>query len=394
MRSTVSGGFVNQALGTAAAVGGGSGNRAQGDAATVPGGLSNQALGDYSFAAGRRARAVQDGAFVWADSTNENFDSTVQDQFRTRAGGGVEHVVGDGAWRIEPAQIPNIVAGWSGNQVDIDAIGATIAGGGCPNTGSVPCDGDQPNEILSDFGTIGGGVGNRAGSRAVVGGGYLNQAVSNFSVIAGGSSNIANSIGATVGGGTSNQASSLGSTVPGGRQNLASGRDSFAAGFRARAEHTGSFVWADSTNADFESTGNDQFLIGASGGVGINKNDPQSALDVAGTITSDQLDVAGTITSEFLDVTSIDSTQLNVAGAITSDQLTVSGAITTDQGVQFPTGPLMTANPTVGGYHPEIALNSDVGYQLPYGGGLRVVCGFSPDSLIFLWRLPLMVSIQ
>ncbi len=89
VRSTVSGGFVNQALGTAAAAGGGSGNRAQGDNATVPGGLNNQALGNYSFAAGRRARAAQDGAFVWADSTDADFASTGEDQFLIRASGGV-----------------------------------------------------------------------------------------------------------------------------------------------------------------------------------------------------------------------------------------------------------------------------------------------------------------
>jgi hypothetical protein len=54
----------------------------------------------------------------------------------------------------------------------------------------------------------------------------------------------------------------------------------FAAGRRAKANHTGAFVWADSTDADFASTGANQFLIRASGGVGIGTGNPQAALHV------------------------------------------------------------------------------------------------------------------
>jgi hypothetical protein len=72
-----------------------------------------------------------------------------------------------------------------------------------------------------------------------------------------------------VGGGTGNAASGNGSTVPGGVSNTAAGVFSFAAGRSAKANHQGAFVWADSTNADFASTANDQFLIRAAGGVGI-----------------------------------------------------------------------------------------------------------------------------
>jgi hypothetical protein len=58
-------------------------------------------------------------------------------------------------------------------------------------------------------------------------------------------------------------------TVPGGLDNNAEGYCSFAEGRRAEALHAGSFVWADSTNADFSSTCDNQFLIRASGGVCI-----------------------------------------------------------------------------------------------------------------------------
>src|SRR5262249_40794959 len=63
--------------------------------------------------------------------------------------------------------------------------------------------------------------------------------------------------------------------------NTAQGQWSFAAGYRAKANHNGTFVWADSTQADFASTGNDQFLIRATGGVGIGINNPAYQLDVA-----------------------------------------------------------------------------------------------------------------
>lgn len=87
--STIAGGFANTASGTGSAIGGGSNNNVDGDYGTVPGGSANEANGDYSFAAGRRAKAQHDGAFVWGDHTDEDFASTSPDQFLIRAGGGV-----------------------------------------------------------------------------------------------------------------------------------------------------------------------------------------------------------------------------------------------------------------------------------------------------------------
>jgi hypothetical protein len=54
-----------------------------------------------------------------------------------------------------------------------------------------------------------------------------------------------------------------------GELSVAGGKASFAGGWRAKALHPGSFVWADSTDADFSSTANDQFLIRAAGGVTV-----------------------------------------------------------------------------------------------------------------------------
>jgi hypothetical protein len=55
--------------------------------------------------------------------------------------------------------------------------------------------------------------------------------------------------------------------VPGGFGNVAGGYCSFAAGYYAQAIHDGSFVWADSTQTGYASTGDDQFCIRATGGV-------------------------------------------------------------------------------------------------------------------------------
>ncbi|MCP4705973.1 MAG: tail fiber protein [candidate division Zixibacteria bacterium] len=86
-----------------------------------------------------------------------------------------------------------------------------------------------------------------------------------------------------IGGGYYNKASEDYATIPGGAYNDATGAFSFAAGRRAKANHTGTFVWADNTDTDFSSTADNQFLIRASGGVGINVNNPQSSLHIGGT---------------------------------------------------------------------------------------------------------------
>ena len=72
--------------------------------------------------------------------------------------------------------------------------------------------------------------------------------------------------------------------MPGGRSNTAAGYYSFAAGRRAKANHDGTFVFTDNTDADFSSTAVGQFLIRASGGVGIGTTSPKSKLQVDGGV--------------------------------------------------------------------------------------------------------------
>jgi len=85
-------------------VAGGLANNASGASSAIPGGLGNVAGGSFSFAAGRTAK-VRDaatvgggdtdgdqGAFVWADSTTQDFTSIGPNEFAARATGGFRFV--------------------------------------------------------------------------------------------------------------------------------------------------------------------------------------------------------------------------------------------------------------------------------------------------------------
>ena len=227
-------------------------------------------------------------------------------------------VGGSRALRIEwTGGCPHLIGGHPDNYQDGIDEGATIGGGGpngvVGNFGTVA--GGKQNEA-GDHGAVAGGLGNAAGSYAAVGGGAGNwargvkaavsggdgnQATGECAVVGGGAGNLAGApkttVGggqwnqasldwATVGGGVNNMASGGAATVPGGNGNLAAGGNSLAAGTFARALHSGSFVWGDATYRAVESTGPNQFIIQAAGGVGINTNSPASALHVNGTVSA------------------------------------------------------------------------------------------------------------
>jgi len=143
----------------------------------------------------------------------------------------------------------------------------------------------------ADFSTIGGGNGNIVGSNTVyttIAGGTGNT-VSNasYSVISGGTHNhiddgsafatiaggdrneIGSSDGGAIGGGQLNTIAnnSIMATIPGGELNVAGANYSLAAGYRAKADHQGSFVWSDSYNFDFHSTVPNGFFARSVGGV-------------------------------------------------------------------------------------------------------------------------------
>jgi len=190
--------------------------------------------------------------------------------------------------RFEPAfGLPNVVLGDRGNSVLAGATMATVSGGGWASLFGA---GDGDNIVTGNGGTVGGGVGNQAGDNdgnpgigqyVTVGGGFYNEAFGEISTIAGGHLN---------------RAPGGWSAVPGGYNNQAGGEFSFAVGNSARIRTAaesgtaggdwGTFVWADSpaglnTGVDFTSTGPNQFLVRAAGGVGINTNSPGYSLEVA-----------------------------------------------------------------------------------------------------------------
>ena len=181
--------------------------------------------------------------------------------------------------RMQPnATSPNVIGGYSGNFISSTVVGGVIGGGGSSQ---------DMNRVQSDYATIGGGRSNTAsGPESTVGGGNSNYAGSNLSTIAGGGFNVASGWDATVGGGSDNTAGTYWATVPGGRYNTASGMYSFAAGHHTQANHDGTFVWSDDSAADyFTSTAENQFLIRANGGVGINTtNTLASGLTVNGQV--------------------------------------------------------------------------------------------------------------
>ena len=212
--------------------------------------------------------------------------------------------------RIEPnlSGRPNVIGGAPGNEVFNGAAGVTI-GGGVINTvgaGGATIAGGYNNTIRpsASSSTIGGGENHIVGTNALcatVAGGESNTIDSraSYGTISGGFGDIvlANARYGAVGGGYVNLVSGSYGTIPGGFRNSAT-TNCFAAGYRAKANHTGSFVWADSQAADFTTTGANQFLIRAAGGVGINTAPaPGATLDVAGWVKASGLSAAGSITA-------------------------------------------------------------------------------------------------
>jgi hypothetical protein len=298
--ATVSGGRQNIIDFSGSAIGGGLYNSAKAGGATISGGVSNEASGSYAVIGGGRVnRARGDFSVVSGGGGSSDADSNSAIGGYTSIGGG---------WRNEASGDESTIGGGFSNSTKGGV--ATVSGGAHNHASgySSTVGGGLDNTANGNYSTLAGGSYNRAsgtysvvsggggasaadsnaaqGGYSTVSGGRDNIASGESSTISGGGHNIASSASATVGGGWTNTASGSNSTIPGGSNNTAGGDFSFAAGSRAKAIHDGTFVWADQTAADFISTAANQFLIRASGGVGIGKNNPAGALDVNGTVTA------------------------------------------------------------------------------------------------------------
>jgi hypothetical protein len=159
-----------------------------------------------------------------------------------------------------------------------------------------------------DGGSYGGGL----QTVAVVAGSSANQAIAPGALVAGGGapdfSNTASGKYASVLGGLSNAATGDFSVALG-QRSLAGADSSFAAGNQANVRQPsidsgpegdiGTFIWADSQNTPFQSTGQNQFLIRAAGGVGVNTNAPMAPLHVNSVAVPDGLSLPAFTTALF-----------------------------------------------------------------------------------------------
>ncbi|MDH3891410.1 MAG: tail fiber domain-containing protein [candidate division Zixibacteria bacterium] len=332
-QATISGGRGNviRAEGTSysfsSVIGGGWFNDLHGKYSTIGGGRQHVIKGFYSTIAGGGAcSTLASGATIsgggWdftlvagdGNPLPEAYETghVVYDHYGT-IGGGMTNRVGTVGSDVEDAQWATIsgganntasaahatIGGGHDNYAsgEFSTIGGgkscaakdyyAVVGGGNGNiasAGHATVGGGFDNKATANLSTVGGGRSNLAsGPQSTVGGGYGDTATGDFSTIAGGYWNKAYGSISTVGGGAWDTASGDFSTVPGGWGNIAEGDYSLAAGRRARAEHLGTFVWGDATDAVFNSTDVNQFLIRADGGVGINVDDPSEDLDVLGT---------------------------------------------------------------------------------------------------------------
>jgi len=227
--SFIGGGYGNQILGASfgGVIGGGAFNVIQTNA-TV------------SFIGSGQLNSIQSGAFdsFIGGGYQNNIGTNSNNSF---IGGGYDNI-------IAPNAIGGTIGGGYGNFVL--GAGATIAGGGM-----ITFLGVYGNQASGPQSFIGGGNNNFTSANAtnaVVTGGCLNSATTNYS---------------TVSGGFYNGVLGFASTVPGGFNNYAFGDYSLAAGTKAVAGHPGAFVWADSTSTGFNSTTSNQFAVYSTGGV-------------------------------------------------------------------------------------------------------------------------------
>ncbi|MBA3869251.1 MAG: hypothetical protein H0X30_08860 [Anaerolineae bacterium] len=312
--ATVGGGYTNTASGVAATIAGGANNTANSVYAMVGGGSNNMAGGPYATIAGGNFNSVNhDSATVGGGQNN-----TATNDVATVAGGQSNNASGFGAtisggYLNGASGLKSMVGGGEHNLAA--AIDATV-GGGYTNTASgnsATISGGYLNIASSLYATVGGGLTNMAngnytivgggqtntasGSYTIVGGGQTNTASGDFATVSGGQTNTASGYFATVGGGQFNTASGDYAIVGGGLMNTAFGSRSFAAGRQAKANYAGTFVWGDDTAADVASTGINQFVVRASGGIWFGTSSTPTFTGFLNTSTGAYLSNGGTWTN-------------------------------------------------------------------------------------------------
>ncbi|MBN1268467.1 MAG: hypothetical protein JXB04_02685 [Kiritimatiellae bacterium] len=227
-----------------------------------------------------------------------------------------------------------VIAGGRQNQVLLNANHASIGGGHLniinPESENSVIAGGY-NNVLSNtcrYSVIGGGQQNAMHDQCfvdVIAGGQFNTILdgADWCSIGGGERNtIRGSYQSVIAGGQGNYIHGDYSVIAGGQSNIVIYHHSLAAGRRARAGSSGTFVWADSTDAEFSSTADNQFLVRASGGVGIGTN-----------VTPEQLTVAGNVKADSFLGSGASLTGVNADQVDGYDASNASGAVPVNNGV-------------------------------------------------------------
>ena len=277
---TIAGGSFNLASGPEATIGGGLFNNAIARGATLGGGGQNTASGFYSTVGGGAGNFATGSTSTVAGGDNNNASAS-----EATVSGGTNNTASDHGSSVGGGS-GNIASGYhstvSGGFANTASNHYATVGGGNANTASLngaTIGGGSVNGASGWMATVGGGSENSArGQHNTIAGGDRNETDNTWATVGGGMVNTATNSCATVGGGGQNSAGGWYATVPGGRDNSAEGQYSFAAGRNAKANHNGTFLWADSSNFDFPSTATDEFSARATGGVRF-----VTAIDGAGT---------------------------------------------------------------------------------------------------------------
>lgn len=234
----------------------------------------------------------------------------------TIAGGGLN--VMHSEWSFIGGGASNVITAATLND---DSRYSVIAGG---NENEIESTGDELAIVGGYSNAITGTT-----SYGFIGGGYNNAVISSTSsVVAGGAENEAlTNTHISIGGGYDNDASGDYATIPGGRENGATGDYSFAAGRRAQATQEGSFVWADSTDADATSPMSNTMYVRATNGVTITND-----LDVGDDVKVGNWQIYAkqptfTVVSS-LPITSTGTYMPLTAGGTVTPSLIVSGTTT------------------------------------------------------------------
>jgi microcystin-dependent protein len=207
------------------------------------------------------------------------------------------------------ARAANGLAGSDGASLIASDAGRLRISQSLQSTGGNPRGDNAVDLQVNRNGTSPGQV--ASGVNSVITGGYNNTASGAHSVVSGGGGNTVSGHSAVVGGGENHIASGAWATIPGGMWNQASANFTFAAGRRAKALHEGSIVFGDARDQDKSSTGNNQFIIGSSGGVAINTTPASGvALTVSGRVRADSAEFSS------MAVTTLNSTSVSGYGTI------------------------------------------------------------------------------